>query len=148
MVWIGEMLVIVGGSLAVGLAMTKDRVYCEGCARWCDLAPSYRLFDVEHEELLRRALVDDGDVGPIASLPILPATDKFLAMKLATCPQCQETNAVAVDAVFIVPDGRGHADEKRKAKIPFLLLRGSELAQLQAACDERRARHEEQKLSA
>ena len=147
-VWAFEMLVIVGSSLGVGLAMTKDRVYCERCARWCDLVENYRLFDVEHEEPLRRALVDDGDVGSIASLPILAATDKFLTMKLATCPQCGETNAVAVDAVFIVPDGRGHADQKRKAKIPFLLLRGSELAQLQAACDERRARHEEQRLSA
>ncbi|MDQ3032838.1 MAG: hypothetical protein M3Y87_10500 [Myxococcota bacterium] len=147
-VWLGEMLVIVGCSLAVGMALTKDRVFCERCERWCDLDENHRLFGMEHEDVLRRALMEDGDVTPLASIPILPATNHFLAMKLATCTQCQETHAIAVDEVAIVPDGRGHSQTKRKEKIPFLVLRGSELAELRARLDERRALHEQEKLSA
>jgi hypothetical protein len=142
-VWLGEMALIVGSSIAVGLAMTKDRVYCESCARWCDLEDGFGAFDVAQTEALHAALIDRGDLAPLGAMPLSSSDERYLLLKVASCAGCRETNAVALEEVTISVDGRGHRQEARKTRVPFLVLRGHELAELRSRSEERYRRYNE-----
>lgn len=121
-VWLGEAALIVGFSTGVGFAMTKDRVFCEACETWCTIAPDRALYDLQHGETLRAAIVERGDLEVLDTTPRARAQDVWLALKLAHCPRCGETGVIAIEHVTKKVDQKGNTTYARGAFMDYRLV--------------------------
>lgn len=121
-VWLAEAGTLVGTSVLVAVTMTADRVFCESCGSWCSVEPDLRLLDASVQAELCDGLRTRGDVAALAAAPVAPPGDLWLAVKVAWCPKCGGTNAVALDRATASYDRRGNRSVNKGELFPFHLV--------------------------
>ena len=132
-VWLAEAVAIVGFSTGVGLAQTKDRVFCEACDSWCTVLPDRAVYDIGASDSMRRALLEQGDLSVLTSAPRPTASDRWLSLKLGFCTDCGQTNVIALDEIKQTVDNKGNPQRTPKAYVAFHCVSRGDMTDLRRA---------------
>ena len=130
--WAGELVFIVGFATLVASQRSHDRVYCEACGTWCSLVRDRARFDPDAGPALRASIVERGDFSVLESTAEAPRVEPWLALTLAFCSQCGETNAVAIHDVSPARGRKRGAGHEQLLYVPYHVVTQDRMRELRA----------------
>jgi hypothetical protein len=129
--WIGEILIVLGLVLFPLYAFVSNTLYCEACKVWCNESKDLARFEPAPSDALTQRL-KDGDLTAIAELTPHAGTDNspFIRIDSQRCQSCGNTATFQASQVTFTQEKDGKWNTVDKQLSGNVLYSEAELAKL------------------
>lgn len=124
-IWIGEAVTILGGTMYFAYEEIAKTPYCEHCSQWLPVKTMVGPFEKVADAKALRADLEQGNFAALGAIkPLAPdaAATEFSDYELTDCPTCPDMAVVSIRNVLLVADKEGKITPKINVIVNRLLI--------------------------